>query len=101
MSDGINKGEVIIAKQNIRASELDDSHGTKAAVAPMHIMTDGTPEGTIFMIGEQVVEFSSLCVDCFKEGDYPGCSISLTVKDIDENGIEVHRSMTLRKESSK
>ena len=90
-------GADLLAEDKIRveAGELQPAQG---AAAPMVIVTDGTPEGTMFMINGQEIQFDSLYVDCYKDGNYPSCSISLTVKEKDESGLEVRRSMTLRKE---
>lgn len=96
-SNKAKSGADLLAENRVRieAGELQQAYG---AAAPMAIITDGTPEGTIFIINGQEIEFDSLYVDCYKSGNYPSCSISLTVKEKDENGLEIRRSMTLRKE---
>lgn len=97
------KGAELIAAERVRvlAVELDDNYGTALAEqAPITIMSDGTPEGTSLMIAGQPVAFDSMDIYCNRDSEYPSCSISVTMKDTDENGMEVRRTMTLRKEES-
>lgn len=97
-----SKGTELIAAQRIQimSEELNLDQGIATEHAPITITTDGTPEGTVMLINGVPIEFDSMDIYCFKDGEYPSCSISVTVKDIDESGMEVRRTMTLRKEES-
>ena len=98
----ISKGTELIAAERIKvmSEELNLDQGIATEHAPITVMSDGTPEGTVLLINGVPLEFDSMDIYCFKEGDHPSCSISVTVRDTDENGIVVSRTMTLRKEES-
>lgn len=92
-------GKDIVAQKNIKlmASELSDGHGVTASAHTFVIISDGTPEGTSIMAGDREVQFDSIELYCCK-GEYPCCNITMTVKDIDSDGKEICRTVTLRKD---
>jgi len=103
MSASKSKGVELIADRRVKlmAAELEPEHGVAEANAgPITIVSDGTPEGTSMSINGVAVNFDSMDIYCYKDGEYPSCSISVTVKDTDDDGMEVRRTMTLRKEES-
>lgn len=96
------KGAELIAAKRIKvmSEELNLDQGIATEHAPITVMSDGTPEGTVLLINGVLLEFDSMDIYCWKDGEFPSCSVSVTVKDTDENGMEVRRTMTLRKEES-
>ena len=82
------------AEQSIRikASELVEGEHTAPAI---QIMSDGTAEGTVLWLHGVPIPCSSMSFYC-NGGDYPHCSMSITTRDTDGNGLTVERSYNLR-----
>jgi hypothetical protein len=97
-------GVKLVAQEriNVLAGELGTSHGVEMPAAPITILSDGTSAGTVVMLNGQVVEFDSFDIYCDRgnpEHDYPAsCSMSITMREKGEDGVEVRRTLTLRKE---
>lgn len=93
--DGVN----LVAQERIKvlAGELGTSHGVEMPTAPIVIMSDGTPEGTVLIVQGQVVAFDHIDLYC-SQGEYGGCSMSITMRDVDSDGMEVSKTLTMRKD---
>lgn len=101
MNDLVDKnGFNLIAVDRMRklAQELNDADEALDSVTPppIAIISDGTANGTILMLHGQVVPFSSMDIYCSR-GDYASCSMSVTMRETGPDGLEVSRTMTLRK----
>lgn len=73
---------------NIKKSEADH-------VPAIQIVSDGTAEGTQLLIKGISVPFTGVDFYCYS-GDYDSCSMTIRTKDVDENGLSMERSFTLR-----
>ena len=83
-------------KIRILAAELEPAHGTEQP--PIMIMSDGTVEGTHLLLHGQLVPFKRMEIYCSDDKDYPSCSLSITVADVGPDGLEVEKTLRLRKE---
>ena len=87
------KGASEYSKVAIAASELVIGEHLAPAI---QIVSDGTPEGTIVMLNGVSVPFDSMDFSCYG-GEYPMCSMSVTVRDVNEDGTSISRTFNLRK----
>lgn len=89
--------EVVAGKRiELLSAELDASHGTEQP--PIMVMSDGTPEGTTLMVNGMVVPFKRMDICCSQDPDYPYCDLSITLVEGDQNGLQVEKTLRLRKE---
>ncbi len=100
MNDATNGVKLVAAKRvRLSAGELGTSHGAEETAAPpIAIISDGTPEGTVLLLHGQPVATERISMYCSKSKDYPYCDLSVTVKESDDNGMVIEKTMTLRKE---
>ena len=90
----VSKGGVeLLVEKNFKL----DTQAAEVAPAIM-IESDGSPEGTKLYIHGQVVNVDNLYFNCYK-GEYGSCNLEICIRDTDANGMEIKRSLTLRKES--
>jgi hypothetical protein len=87
------KGENQHPNLAIAAGELVVGQHLAPAI---QIVSDGTSEGTIVMLNGVSVPFNNMDFSCCASEDYPYCSMSITVRDIDEAGTSVSRTFNLR-----
>lgn len=97
----LGNGVKLIANDRIKALSAEiQSQANDSNAPPIAIISDGTADGTVLMIHGQVVPFSSMDLYCSK-GDYTSCSMSVTVRETGADGIEVSKTMSLRKTEDK
>ena len=82
-------------------SQLAEELGISKAegAAPIAIMTDGTPEGTMVLVNGQPIAFEGVNLYCCTTGEYPCCDVSVTIGEDAGNGLTVRKTMQLRKDT--
>jgi hypothetical protein len=83
---------------SILGAELTQS---KTEQPPIMIMSDGTPEGTMLLVHGQPVSFKCVEMWCSNDPDYSHCNISITIKEAGSDGIEIEKTLRLRKDVDK
>lgn len=86
------------AIEQMQAINISKQKSKSALATPLQILSDGTPEGTLIIYNGQLIDAERLSMHCSKDKFGPYCEIEICMKDRMLDGMEVYKTVRLKKD---